>query len=111
MYKTVEWSLSERQRKGIVKMTSILVNMLQDHSIDDLFLIKGKEVRIRAMMEVLSSMVTRMSYDEYEKEYLNEVRNLVLQYQGGELHNTHTTWEQYHPYDMSFLTTMSNASA
>ena len=93
MSKTVEWSLSERQRKGIVKMTSILVNMLQDHSIDDVFLIKGKEVRIRAMMEVLSDMVTRMSYNEYEKEYLNEVRNLVLSYQGGELHNTHTTWE------------------
>jgi hypothetical protein len=98
MYKTVEWSLSERQRKGIVKMTSILVNMLQDHSIDDLFLIKGKEVRIRAMMEVLSSMVTQMSYDEYEKEYLNEVRNLVLSYQGGELHNTYTTWNDDLPF-------------
>ena len=111
MSKTIKQSISVQQKKGLVKMYSILVNMVQDHRIDDLYVIGGKDYTLAQISSKIKLYIDRTTYTHIEKEFLNEVRNLVLQYQGGELHNTHTTWERYHPYDMSFLTTMSNNTA
>ena len=93
MSKTVEQSISVQQKKGLIKMHSILVNMVQDHKIDDLCVIGRKEYTLAQISSIIKEYIDRTTYTFIEKEFLNEVRNLVLEYQGGEFHNTHTTWE------------------
>ena len=93
MSKTIEQSISVQQKKGLIKMHSILVNMVQDHKIDDLYVIGGKEYTLAQISSIIKEYIERTTYTYIEKEFLNEVRNLVLQYQGGELHNTYTTWD------------------
>jgi len=93
MSKTVEQSISVQQKKGLIKMHSILVNMVQDHKIDDFVTIRGNDYTLGQLATVIKQYSNRTTYTSDEKEYLNEVRNLVLQYKGGELHNTQTTWD------------------
>lgn len=80
-----ENQFSLRQKKGIMKMVSILVNMIQDHKIDDTFTILNKEMRLKAIFETTKGLANAREYDDYEKDFLNEVRNLVLSYQDGSL--------------------------
>ena len=80
-----ENNFSRRQKEGIMKMVSILVNMIQDHSIDDTYIIMNKEMRLKGIFETTKGLASSRQYDDYEKDFLNQVRNLVLSYKSGEL--------------------------
>jgi len=81
----VEQSISLKQKKGLIKMHSILVNMVQDHKIDDLYVIGGKECTLTQVSSRIKEYTNKTTYTINEKQYLNEVRNLVLAYQDGTL--------------------------
>jgi len=81
----IEWRLTPLQKQGITKMYSIMVNMIQDHDIGDFFIIRGNQYTLGQISTVLKQYLINETYDENDKEYLNEVRNLVLSYQNGTL--------------------------
>ena len=85
MSKTVEQSISIQQKKGLIKMHSILVNMVQDHKIGDFFDIGGKKYTLAQISSTIKDYTNKTTYTHIEKTYLNEVRNLVLAYQDGTL--------------------------
>jgi Flp pilus assembly CpaF family ATPase len=87
MSKTVEQSISLSQKKGLIKMSSILVNMVQDDTVGDIVVIRGNQYTLGQVSTVIKQYVDRTTYTRDEKQYLNEVRNLVLQYQRGELND------------------------
>jgi altronate dehydratase len=87
MSKTVEWSISLRQKKGIIKMSSILVNMIQDPNIGSIVHIGIQEYHLKEIISRLATFGNKTTYNEEDQLYLNEVRNLVLQYQRGELND------------------------
>jgi len=81
MSKTVEWSISSSQNKGIVKMIGLLINMIQDHDVNENHMIGTNERTLLSLHQEVRTIANRGTYNESEKEFLNEVRNLVLQYQ------------------------------
>jgi hypothetical protein len=85
MSKTLEWSISPRQKEGIVKMMGILVNMVQDYKVDSVFHVGQIEYHLREIIARLATFGNKTTYDQTDQVYLNAVRNLVLQYQRGEL--------------------------
>jgi exopolysaccharide biosynthesis predicted pyruvyltransferase EpsI len=85
MSKTVEQSISSSQKKGLIKMHSILVNMAQDDNVGDFVVIRGNQYTLGQVSTVIKQYVDRTTYTRDEKQYLNEVRNFVLAYQDGTL--------------------------
>ena len=85
MSKTVEQSISLSQKKGLIKMHSILVNMVQDDTIGDMVDILGAKYTIAHVSSRIKEYANKTTYTHIEKTYLNEVRNLVLAYQDGTL--------------------------
>lgn len=85
MSKTVEWSISPRQKKGMIKMTGLLLNMIQDHDVQADYIITQQEWSLREIHTQVVRLIKRGTYDKQEQEFLNQVRNLVLSYQSGEL--------------------------
>jgi len=81
MSKTDEWSISPIQKKGIAKIVGLLLNMIQDHDVQELYIICQQEWSLRDIHSQVTRLANRGTYNESEKEFLNEVRNLVLQYQ------------------------------
>jgi len=80
-----EQSISISQKKGLIKMHSILVNMVQDKSLGDFVSIRGKKYTLGQVSSVIKQYTNKETYTNNEKIYLNEVRNLVLAYQDGSL--------------------------
>lgn len=81
MSKTVEWSISPRQKEGMIKMTGLLLNMIQDHDVQEIHLITQQEWSLREIHTQVARLIKRGTYDKQEQEFLNQVRNLVLEYQ------------------------------
>lgn len=81
MSKTVEWSISPRQKKGMIKMTGLLLNMIQDHDVQANYIITQQEWSLREIHTQVARLIKRGTYDKQEQEFLNQVRNLVLEYQ------------------------------
>jgi len=93
MSKTVEWSISLRQKQGMVKMTGLLLNMIQDHDVQSDYVICEQEWSLREIHSQVVRLVKRGTYDIKEREFLNEVRHLVLQYQRLDKRKNDMTWD------------------
>lgn len=80
--------ITREQRKGIIKMHSILVNMVQDHNIGDFVELRGNKFTLGQVSAVIKQYADKTTYTDDERNYLNEVRNLVLAYQDGSLQSS-----------------------
>lgn len=90
-----ENDLTLRRKKGIVKMIGIIVNMIQDHKIDDTYTINGRKYLLKEISDELKGLVKSTMYDDYEKEFLNEVRNLVLSYKEKDREEFKSQWPSH----------------
>lgn len=81
MSKTVEWGISPKQKKGIIKMVGLLSNMIQDHDVNEYHMINFQERTLLSLHQEVRTIANRGTYTESEQKFLNEVRNLVLTYQ------------------------------
>lgn len=75
-----ENDLTIRRKKGIIKMIGIIANMIQDHKIQDTYVINQKQYTLLEIGKELKGLVHGIQYDDFEKDFLNEVRDLVLSY-------------------------------
>jgi hypothetical protein len=60
--------------------------MIQDHDLHDRATINGSYTRFKDIYENLKIFEKKDNYDDNDKKYLNEVRNLVLHWRKGTLH-------------------------
>ena len=81
MSRTVEWGISPRQYNGIKKIAGLILNMIQDHDVQVDYTICEQEWSLREIHSQVVFLANRGTYNQKEREFLNEVRNLVLQYQ------------------------------
>lgn len=85
MSKTVEWGITDKQHKGIIKIVGLLLNMIQESDKEGrVYLGDGNRtieilpIEINHRIRVIQS---KGVYNEEEQKYLNRIRNLVLDYQ------------------------------
>lgn len=79
------YTMNETHKKGIFNMMIYIRTMIQDHTIYDRAFINGNYIRFKDIYEKLVILDKRNNYDDDDKKYLNEVRNLVLHWRNGNL--------------------------
>lgn len=94
MSKTVKWSVSPRQKHGLIKIMGLIINMIQDHDVQHIYYIHNEERSLMSIHNELKAIYERETYTRTEREFLNEVRTLVLNYQ-----RTNTKLKQSMPWD------------
>lgn len=100
MSKTVEWSISLRQYNGIKKIAGLILNMIQDHDVQEHYVICAQEWVLKDIHSQVIYLANKGTYNIEEKEFLNEVRNLVLQYQRLDKRKKETMpWDNNPSYD------------
>lgn len=84
MSKTVEWGITDKQHKGIIKIVGLLLNMIQESDNEGkVYLGEGNRTIEILPMEIYDRIRVIQSkgvYNEEEQKYLNLIRNLVLDY-------------------------------
>lgn len=94
-----ENDLTIRRKKGIVKMIGIIANMIQDHKIHDTYVINQKQYTLLEIGKELKGLVHGIQYDDFEKDFLNEVRDLVLSYKEKDREEFKSQWSSQQPWD------------
>ena len=74
-------------------MIGIIVNMIQDHKIDDTYTINGRDYKLVEISETLKRLVHARGYSDDDKKCLNEIRNLVLSYKEKNREEFKSNWE------------------
>ena len=90
-----ENDLTLRRKKGIVKMIGIIVNMIQDHKIDDTYTINGRDYKLVEISETLKRLVHARGYSDDDKKCLNEIRDLVLSYKEKDKEDFKSQWPSH----------------
>ena len=84
MSKTIEWGITDKQEKGIIKIIGLLLNMIQESdSQGKNYLGDGNRTIEILPMEIYDKIRVIQSkgvYNEEEQKYLNTIRHLVLDY-------------------------------
>lgn len=84
MSKTVEWGISNKQHKGIIKIIGYLLNMIQESDNQGkIYLGDGNRAIEILPMEIYDRIRVIQGkgvYNEEEQKYLNTIRHLVLDY-------------------------------
>ena len=81
MSKTVQWGIDKKRDRGILKMMGLVINMIQDHDVNEYHMIGGKERTLLSIHNELKAIYESGTYTESERDFLNGVRTLVLSYQ------------------------------
>lgn len=81
MSKTVQWGIDKKRDRGILKMMGLIINMIQDHDVNEYHMIGGKERTLLSIHNELKAIYESGAYTISERDFLNRVRSLVLSYQ------------------------------
>ena len=124
MSKTVEWGISDKQHKGIIKIIGYLLNMIQESDNQGkIYLGDGNRTIEILPMEIydrIRLIQGKGVYNEEEQRYLNTIRDLVLEYEKEkkEREAKMMPWDDNLPFFINSkgqinhnLTTMSNGVA
>ena len=76
----MEWEMTRKHGRAISKINVLLSHMIQDHHIDNEYRIMGKDRTLLSLHNEIDVVIHKGTYNRYERDFLNEVRNLVLHY-------------------------------